>query len=131
MEFPPRDAMVTAACWSPWQPSVAVLGLSSGIVEVWDVLQSASKPQQKLRVSKYAISGAWPPRRLFTRLFWSFISRIRSVGSTAGVDQTFWTADHFQTPHHIIRFFHYLVNMCYDVLKKALRLTCEQGRCAP
>ena len=34
-------------------------------------------------------------------------------------------------PHHIIRFFfHYLLDMCY-VFFKTLRLTCEQGRCAP
>jgi len=57
IEFPPRSAIVTAAAWSPWQPSVMVLGLSSGVVEAWDVLASTTQPTQQLRISKFAISG--------------------------------------------------------------------------
>ena len=67
-----------------------------------------------------------------TNCYSSINARIQSMYEC----QTFWTAGRFQKcgrrrgPHHIIRCFHYLVDVL-RCLKKALRLTCEQGRCAP
>ena len=56
LELPPRPSVIQAAAWSPWQSSVIAIGLADGLVEIWDILLSTSRPQKQIRISKSTIT---------------------------------------------------------------------------
>lgn len=57
LELPPRPVVIQSAAWSPWQSSVVAIGLANGLVEIWDILISTSRPQKQIRISRSAITG--------------------------------------------------------------------------
>jgi len=57
LELPPRPAAIQSAAWSPWQSSVVAVGLANGLVEVWDIIESTSRPQNQIRISRSAITA--------------------------------------------------------------------------
>lgn len=57
LELPPRPVVIQSAAWSPWQSSVIAIGLADGLVEIWDIIQSTSRPQRQIRISRSTITG--------------------------------------------------------------------------
>lgn len=57
LELPARPVTIQSAAWSPWQSSVIAIGLSDGLVEIWDILGSTSRPQRQIRTSQSAITS--------------------------------------------------------------------------
>ncbi|XP_046439189.1 dynein axonemal intermediate chain 3-like isoform X1 [Daphnia pulex] len=57
LELAPRPVTIQSAAWSPWQTSIVAIGLADGLVEIWDIILSTSRPQRQMRISKSAITS--------------------------------------------------------------------------
>ncbi|KZS16381.1 WD repeat-containing protein [Daphnia magna] len=57
LELAPRPVTIQSAAWSPWQTSVVAIGLVDGLVEIWDIVISTSRPQRQMRISRSAITA--------------------------------------------------------------------------